>query len=552
MMHNQRRFREAVELHISGKFAEAAERYAALQQLEPQNPDVWHLQGVALGQLGDYETSLKRIRHAIALKRDVPEYYQNLASTCENMKDKPAAAEAYNGLGNAWQLHHHYEAALLAYEKVLAIQPDNARTMSNYGAALNGLGRFDEALEWFEKALAKEPGLATALTNRGNALAATGAGEAALDSHRAALDGKGAEGAHIPDAHLNLGNALAGLGRSAEAMVEYERALALRPDSGLGHWNRALLLLLLGRYAEGWQEYEWRWQWSGYTEPRRGFPQPVWRGESASALGGPLLVTSEQGFGDVVQFARFVPLLLAEGHTVLFEVQRELYELCRESFSHPRLKVIVRQDSPLDIEGKLPFAAYTGLMSLPGRFEIVEETIPAPVPYLAVTDERAERWAKRLKAKPKTLKVGLVWAGRPEHTKDRWRSLDPAVLAPLLGKPGISFYSFQKGEAATRLADSTVEQLGDELATFADTAAALEQMDLLISVDTAVVHVAGALARPVWVMLPAVPDWRWRETGDSTPWYPTLKLFRQSERGDWMPVIAAMGNALDQLAKLAR
>jgi tetratricopeptide (TPR) repeat protein len=551
-MLNQRRFREAIELHIAGKFQEAVERYAALQQLEPKNPDYWHLQGVALGQSGDYPKSVERIRKAISLQKNVPEYYQNLAMTYENLKDKPAAADAYNSLGNAHQEHHQYEAALLAYEKVLAIQPDNAKTMSNYGAALNGLGRYEEALEWFDRALAAEPAMATALTNRGNALASLGAGDQALDSHRAALSAKEQEGAHFPDAHLNLGNALAGLGRSAEAMAEYEKALALRPESGLAHWNRALLLLLQGKFAEGWREYEWRWRWSGYTEPRRGFPQPVWRGESASALNGPLLVAAEQGFGDVVQFSRYVPLLADEGHNVLFEVHRELYELCRESFDHPRIKVIARQTSPLDIEGKMAFAAYTGLMSLPGRFETVEATIPAPVPYLAVAPERTARWAKRLKTKPKTMKVGLVWAGRPEHTKDRWRTIDPALLAPLLAKPGIAYYSFQKGEAAGQLASSGVEHLGDELANFADTAAALQQMDLLISVDTSVVHVAGALAQPVWLLLPAVPDWRWRESGDSTPWYPTLKLFRQTTRGDWGQVIAEMSRALDKLAKLAK
>jgi tetratricopeptide (TPR) repeat protein len=551
-MLNQRRFREAIELHISGKFAEAVERYAALQQLEPRNPDYWHLQGVALGQAGDYPKSVERIRKAISLQKNVPEYYQNLAMTFENMKDKAAAADAYNSLGNAYQEHHKYELALAAYEKVLAIQPDNAKTMSNYGAALNGLGRFEEALAWFDKALAAEPEMATALTNQGNALAQIGAGEQALASHRAALTAKDKEGAHFPDAHLNLGNALAGMGRTAEAMAEYEKALALRPDSGLAHWNKALLLLLQGNFAEGWREYEWRWKWSGYTEPRRGFPQPVWRGESASALNGPLLIAAEQGFGDVVQFSRYVPMLADEGHNVLFEVPRELYDLFRESFDHPRIKIIARQPSPLDIEGNARFAAYTGLMSLPGLFQTGEETIPAPIPYLSVADERAARWAKRLKAKPKTLKVGLVWAGRPEHTKDRWRTMDPALLAPLLGKPGIAYYAFQKGAAAAGLTSPGVEHLGEELLNFADTAAALQQMDILISVDTSVAHVAGALAQPVWLLLPAVPDWRWRETGDATPWYPTLKLFRQSHRGDWGPVIAEMSRGLDKLAKLAK
>ena len=548
-MLNQRRFREAVELHIAGKFPEAIEQYTLLQGLEPSNPDVWHLQGVALGQVGDYASSLARIKQAIVLRSDVPEYYQNLAATYENMKDKPAAAEAYNSLGNILQGHNQFEPAITAYDKVLAIQPDNAKVMSNRGAALNSLGKYEEALEWFAKALAAEPELATALTNRGNALAATGKGDAALASHQAALAAR--EGEHFPDVHLNLGNALAGLGRSQEAMAEYNKALALRPDSGLGHWNRALLLLLQGRFAEGWREYEWRWRWRGYTEPRRGFSQPVWRGEAASALGGTLLIAAEQGFGDVIQFSRYVPLLATEGHNVLFEVQRELYELFSESFDQPGIRIVARQPSPLTVEGQLPFAAYTGLMSLPGRFETTAETIPAPVPYLAVAPERAARWVKRLKTKSKVLKVGLVWAGRPEHTKDRWRTLDPALLVPLLVRPGVIFYSFQKGEAASQLQAANVEVLGEELLNFADTAAALQQMDLLISVDTSVAHLAGALARPVWLMLPVVPDWRWRESGDTSPWYPTMKLFRQTRRGDWSKVIEAMGKGLDQLTKLA-
>jgi tetratricopeptide (TPR) repeat protein len=340
------------------------------------------------------------------------------------------------------------------------------------------------------------------------------------------------------DAHYNLGVALQDQGRIEEGLASYEKAIALKPDFVDAHWNHAYLLLALGRYAEGWREHEWRWRRK--EQPPRSYPQPLWRGEPLD--GRTILLHAEQGMGDTVQFMRYVPLVATRGGRVLLQVPGPLFALAKAAFGD-RVQVLADGDV-------LPaFDLHSPLLSLPLAFGTTLETIPAQVPYATADAATAARWRTRL-GDAKGLKVGLVWAGNPQHKNDRNRSIALDRLAPLFGAAGVRWFSLQVGERKAdlaRLPAGTIADLSDGLTDFAETAAAIANLDLLIAADTAAAHVAGALAKPVWVLLPFVPDWRWLVGRDDAPYYPTARLFRQPARDDWESVALRVRRALDEL-----
>jgi hypothetical protein len=334
------------------------------------------------------------------------------------------------------------------------------------------------------------------------------------------------------------------MGRYEEAMPCLERAIGLRPDLAIIHWNRAIALLLEGRLTEGWAEAEWRF---AYTPAlRRDFPQPAWDGRSDLA-GRTILLHAEQGLGDAIQFCRYAPMVAARGggDRVVLECQPELAALLTTA---PGVAQVVRRGDPLP-----PFELHCPLLSLPHRFGTTLATIPAAVPYLTPDPDKVRAWQSRLAADGPGRKVGLAWAGSPGHANDRQRSCRLSDFAPLANVPGVTFYSLQlgpTGEQATnpppglRLLDPTAD-----LRNFADTAALVANLDLVISVDTAVVHLAGALAKPTWVLLPFNPDWRWLRDREDSPWYPTMRLFRQSERGNWKSTIERVASELRELQR---
>jgi Flp pilus assembly protein TadD len=491
-------FAEAVRQHQAGDLGKAEALYRALLPQRPGHADLLHLLGVVVSQSGRPAEGAALMRQAIALNPTAPDYYLNLGNASGAAGLTAQASDAYNDLGNLWQRQDRFTDAIAAYDKALALAPDHARALNNRGAALHRLGRYEEAMASAGRALDLQPDFA--------------------------------------DAAVNLGNALDGSGRRAEAIESFRRALTLRPDMALAHWNLALALLSEGQYAEGWREYEWRWRWPEFSEPERRFAQPIWRGEPADALGGRLLVTAEQGFGDTIQFCRYLPLLARRGYTVIAEVQRPLHTLLWSSFAADGIAVIPRTDTPLVVEGAPAFAVHVPLLSLPERFGTELATIPTPAPYLRADPTRAERWRRRLDG---DFRVGLVWAGRPEHVKDRERSIALAAFAPLCAVPGVRFYALQKGPADQDIDASglPITALGEDLFDFAETAAAVMALDLVIGVDTAVMHLAGALGKPGWVLLSKVPDWRWLRDRTDTPWYDTLRLYRQTKLGDWDEVI---------------
>ncbi len=485
---------------------------------------------------------------------------------------------AQRALAEAVGLHQagRLAEAVRAYQRSLEAAPAQPDALQNLGSALNDLGRPAEALPCLDQALALRPLYPIAHLNRGNALWALGrpadaiaaygltlaqkpdfAG--ALDARALVLSQEGRFGAALADADRAVrlalgdaqtqntrGNILRGLGRLDELVACYRRAIALQPRYADGHFNLAQALLAAGRLAEAWGEYEWRWHTVQMAAQRRSFAAPLWMGEAGN--GQRLLVHAEQGLGDVLQFCRYLPLLATRGFSVIFEVPRPLARLCAGLAG---VTEIVVQGEPLpSVDLQIP------LMSLPGRFATTLETVPAAVPYLAADPAAAALWRGRLDGLGGGLRVGLAWAGNPSldlpsrAAMDRRRSLDPARLAPLWSVPGIRPVSLQKGGPVLPAGLPAFDAMG-EMRDFADTAALVAGLDLVIAVDSAVAHLAGALGRPVWLLDRSDPCWRWLLGRQDSPWYPSLTIYRQGEPGDWNGVLEAVVRDLRRLAGAA-
>jgi tetratricopeptide (TPR) repeat protein len=424
----------------------------------------------------------------------------------------------------------HEQDALASAER--ALRPDYSEALHSRAAA--SALRQDDAAQ--PRASSPE-----ALCLRGHALDALGRLEEALDSYQSAL----ALRPDDPEALVNLGNVLCQLGRIDDAIAAYERAQALRPGDAEAHFNSSFAYLARGDYERGWKEYEWRWQALHTRLPSLTAGRPPWLGEDEIA-GKTVIVYCEQGFGDAIQMARYVPLLAARGAEVAIACAPVLEELLR-TVAGVRT-VFSSREPPLAFDCHIP------IMSLPRAFNTTLASIPSQVPYLRAAAPAVEAWRARLASLGAGSRIGLAWAGNPRHRRDRARSIPAGLLAPLLAAPDCSFFSLQKGEAGAALAslDPRGERIVDytaQLDSFARTAALICALDLVISADTAVAHLAGALGKPVWVMLPFAPDARWMRDRPDSPWYPTARLFRQQQRGDWKPVIERVASELERLRK---
>jgi tetratricopeptide (TPR) repeat protein len=471
-----------------------------------------------------------------------------------SLRFNPESVETHNNLANALRQKGLVDEALASYRQALRSRPNCAETYNNLGTALAELGRLDDAVACFQGALRINSSLAEVHNNLGEAVKRLDRLDEALVCFQRALQ----INPHFAAAHNNVGDALQRLGRVDEALPFFDRAIQLNPEFGLAHWNRALAWLLLGDFHRGWPEYEWRW-----TQPRfvpRGFPQPLWDG---SALDGKaILLHAEQGLGDSLQFIRYVPLVKERGGRVIVECQAELCRLFAR---------LAGADQVLAHGSTLPaFDLHAPLGSLPGIFWAALAGIPSAVPYLRADPALAEHWRRELRQSPNSevkksisgighrasdLLVGIAWQGNPAYGYDRQRSVPVTAFAPLADVEGIQFISLQKGPGADQLSGLaerfSVHDLGSRLdeaaGPFMDTAAIVENLDLVISSDTAVPHLAGALGVPVWVALSAVPDWRWLLEREDSSWYPTMRLFRQTRSGCWDDVFTRMAEEVKSL-----
>ncbi|HVY57720.1 MAG TPA: tetratricopeptide repeat protein [Xanthobacteraceae bacterium] len=438
-------------------------------------------------------------------------------------------------LRRAVTLHRNgeLERAAQIYAQVLAGDPANPDAAHLLGVVRLQQGRPAEALGLIAVALRAKPRSPGILSNQGLVLEALGRPEEAIASYDLAI-------AHKPqDAEIleNRGNALFRLGRFDDALAGYARALEHAPESADVRWNIGLIRLLRGELREGWEGYEWRWRRASFPDRDRTFAAARWNGEPLA--GATILLHTEQGLGDTIQFVRYAPLMARQGARVVLEVQAPLRGLLADV---PGVaQVLVRGETLPAVDVHCP------LLSLPRVLATELHGIPASVPYLSAPPARIAQWRARL---PETSRprVGLVWTGNPWHADDRNRSLAFAQLAPLLSVAGIEFISLQKDvrepDRAVLASAANVRDLGHALADFADTAAVIASLDLVVCVDTAVAHLAGAMAKPVWILLPFVPDWRWLLDREDSPWYPTARLFRQPGIGDWDSVIARVREEL--------
>jgi tetratricopeptide (TPR) repeat protein len=506
--------------------------------------EVHNQRGLALMGLARASEALAAFDRAVALRPDYAVALNNRANALQELQRpqdalasydralslRPDYVEALYNRGGALRKLQRPAEALASYEATLAVRPDHVDALVNRGVMLRELQRPAEALKSYEAALALRGDNAEALYNRGGALRELQRPAEALKSYEAALAIK----ADHVDALNNRGLALVELQRTAEAIASYDRALALRPDFAEAHWNRGWSYLLSGDFERGWPDLEWRWGTEGAAPWRRGFPQPLWLG-AAPLAGKTILLHGEQGFGDDLQFVRYVPRVAELAGKVILEVPSELTGL----FS--------RMPGPVTVMprgAQLPtFDCHCPLLSLPLAFNTRLDTIPSATPYLFAAEERLAKWRERLPPSGKR-RVGVVWAGSPRFQSDQNRSIGLPRLAPLLSVAGIEFLSLQKdlrpGDREALQTYPQLTHLGDAIEDFDDTAAIVSLLDLVIGSDTSVVHLVGALGKPIWILLQYAADWRWLEGRSDNPWYPTARLFRQPTPGDWSSVVEAV------------
>ena len=399
---------------------------------------------------------------------------------------------------------------------------------------LQELRRPAEALASCDKALALWPDLWPAHQHRGNALAALGRPEAAL----ASLDRAAELMPTAAQVHNDRGVVLDALWRPADALASYRKATALQPDYADAWTNQAICLLRMGRFADGWRLYEWRKRRPESAEAYPSFPQPLWTGEQDIA-GRTLFIRWEQGLGDTIQFCRYARLAAERGAHVVMAVQQPLLRLLAQPGA--AIEVVGPQQVPADFDYHCP------LMSLPLAFGTEVDTIPSPLPYLRASEEQRERWSALLPATPRR-RIGIAWSGNPSHRNDRGRSIELATFLTLLSDD-IEWVCLQRDIRPDDLAalhrDGRIVCFGDDFDDFATTAALLDHMDLVISVDTSVGHLAAAMGKPVWFLLPRDADWRWMAERDDSPWYPTARLFRQAA-SEWTEVLGRVRTELGQ------
>lgn len=446
------------------------------------------------------------------------------------LQGAPASAPQYHAAASICQRAGRHEDAVRLYERSLELAPSHLPSYVDLAGSLAQLDRSGDALEMVDRAIALQPRLAELHYKRGWLLARLGRHEQEMAAYRTAI-------ALQPDhvqAHVNLGVALRDLHCFEEALQQFDQAVAIDPQYPGAHTNRAQTRLLLGQFRAGWAEYEWRWQDGGPPMPFDA--ARLWTGEQPIA-GRTVLLHFEQGFGDTLQFVRYVDVVAAKGARVILRVQDELLPLLG---GYPAASTVI------GASGAVPdYDLHCPLMSLPHACRL--EDIPARVPYLQADAQKAQPWSARLEQATARPRVGIVWAGSRSHVDDRNRSMGFAQLAPLLAAEA-SFWSLQKDvpreDVEALHHRGNLVDAGAGLHSFADTAALISQLDLVISVDTAVAHLAGALGKPVWVALPFTPDWRWLLARADTPWYPHTRLFRQTVRGDWSNVVQELSAAL--------
>lgn len=515
---------ESSALQRAGQQALARQLLAELLRRDPAHVDGLQAAGSLALQAGDAAEALGLFDRTVARE--------------------PSRVEAHRGRADALKALNRTAEAVQAYQQVAALAPDEVEAPLQAGILLRDAGQLDEALVLLDGAVARQPRHKAALFHRAVTLRRLDR----LDEAVATYDRLLAVDPSMADAHFNRANALQELRRLPEAIQAYRRAIALQPDHAEAHCNMACALLLGGDYANGLATYEWRWRSSFIQEPPPQFAQPAWRG-AEPLQGKTILLYSEQGLGDTIQFSRYARRVAALGARVMVQAPQLLLPLLQGVGGIHVLAAKGLKELP-------PFDVHCPLMSLPLAFGTTLQNIPREGPYLRPPADRVDRWAPVV-TRP-GFNIGICWQGSGAGIGNA-RSFGVDRFAGIAALPGVRLYSLQKGPGSEQLATlppgMTVQSFGDDFdgpgAAFLDSAALISRLDLVITTDTAIAHLAGALGKPVWVLLKHLPDWRWGLEGDTTPWYPTMRLFRQPRRGDWQPCFDAIHTALRAILALA-
>jgi tetratricopeptide (TPR) repeat protein len=533
-------------LEKQDKLDEAVASYQRAIDLKPAYPEAHYNLGIVLARQGRRDEAAASYQQAIALKPDYVDAHNNLGTVLARQDQLDEAAASYeqalrlnpnspgthHNLGRLLARQNKLDEAAASYRRALRLKPDDPEVHNHLGIVLAMQGRLDEAAACFQRAIGLEPDFPDAHNNLGSVLEKQDRFGEAVACFQRAVDLK----LDFPDAHNNLGIALGKQGRLDEAVASYQQAVHFKPDYAEAHWNRGLAWLQMGQFEQGWPGYEWRWKCKDFgTLPP--FQAPLWDGSPLA--GRTLLVHAEQGLGDTLQFIRYAPLVQERGGRVIMMCQPLLTRLLARSSGIERL--LAHGDPTPEFDFHVP------LLSLPGLLGTTLESVPAGVPYLDVEPELVETWRQRLSIYP-GFKIGIAWQGNPEYRLDRVRSIPLAQFGPVARVPGVHLLSLQKNAGREQLAAPErrfpVTDLGGQLDDFVDTAAVMKNLDLVITSDTSIAHLAGALGVPVWVALHEFSDWRWLQNRDDCPWYPTMRLCRQARLGQWEDVFHRIAEAL--------
>lgn len=573
---------------------EAEQVYTLLLQKEPDNPDALYSLGVITSQRGQHEEAINLIRtaiekrpfvpqfhntlgivleaygkfdeaviayqQAVSIKPDYAEAYHNMAVALQSQRQYAAAvekckkavsiipnyAQAYNTMAFSLEKQQLYDEAIESYKQALQLEPGFVESYNHLGVVLNEQGRSSEAIKYFKQALQYDPDYAEVYNNLGIALKEKEQekfSEAIINFEKALqLD------PNMVEACYNLANSLRDEGRCAEAIKHYRNAIGLKPDYAQAHWNLSLTHLLNGNYTEGWKEYRWRRN-AGLKilTDYHNTSIPCWDGSSFESKR--LLVHYEQGLGDNIQFVRYLPMVKERGGKVIFGTLKPLIGLLQ---NFPGIDELVEYQPGRKLP--LEYDVYISLLDIPDIFETKVETIPAEVPYIYANPAKVEYWKKKIEGPD--FKVGIVWAGSPKHGNDHYRSCSLRNFEPLGEIEGVRLFGLQKGRATKQMGEFTetisVTNISENFSDFTDTAAVIENLDLVISVDTSVLHLSGAMGKPTWALLPYACEWRWMLNRQDSPWYPTMKLFRQSRWCDWDSVFQCVTEQLKIIVSMQR
>jgi tetratricopeptide (TPR) repeat protein len=511
--------RAAGRLQRAGRLPQARDLFCSVLENHSDHPDALHSLAAIAYQAGWYDEALDWIARAIASSPNVPHFH--------------------NTNGVILEAVDQFDKAVDAYRQALRLKPDHAEAHNNMAIALQAQGKYQDAVTNCEKAVLLQPDYAQPYNTMGFSLEKQGKLTEAFESYQKAVSLK----PDYAEAHNHLGVLAHADGRYEEALEHWRRALDTEPDYAEAHWNLSLALLLTGRLAEGWRQYQWRHnpQLNILTYPHQ-LSTPRWDG--GSFVGKRLLVYYEQGFGDTLQFVRYLPMVKERGGTVVLEVRKPLVALLRQL---PGVDQLIEASS--DAAPAVEFDLHTSLMDLPAVFATTLETVVADVPYICADSAKAAHCAGAISGPG--FKVGVVWSGSTDYERNDVRCCRLEHFTPLAAIEGVQLYSLQKGPPAAQVEELAAKlpiiNLAEQFYDFADTAAAIENMDLVISADTSVLHLAAAMGKPVWALICSAPAWQWMLDRPDSPWYPTMRIFRQTKPGSWNDVFQNVARQLRML-----